>query len=53
MKKQRGYINGDGFLEAFVLFGALCGIGGWLLLGKLLPWLWSLIAPWLHSVTAP
>lgn len=48
MQKQRGYLDMTGAFIAMLVVGALAGI----LLCKALPWVWSLIKPWLHALTA-
>ena len=49
-RKQQGYINSDAFgafMGALIVIGI--AIGG--VLFVVLPWLWHLIKPWIHSVT--
>lgn len=46
---------GDHIGKSITAFGLICLIGGGVLVGSciyLIPWLWSLIKPWLHMVTA-
>ena len=50
MKKQAGYYNLDftGFFIALIVLGIIIG----LILGVAVPWLWELVKPWIHSITA-
>ena len=50
MPEQRGYIDLDlgGFFLAIFILGAACG--GVLFFA--LPWLWGLVKPLLHALTA-
>ena len=48
MKQQKGYINLDGVIPALILFGVVIGV----VICLVVPWLWSLVKPLIHSLTA-
>lgn len=49
MSDQRGYVNLDiiGMIWICVIAGILAG----LILCPILSWAWSIVKPWLHSIT--
>jgi hypothetical protein len=49
--KQTGYVNLDGVLKAFIALGVICAFLG-VILWYLLGYIWILIKPLLHSLTA-
>lgn len=48
---QRGFIDGRMF-TAMCWFFAIVGLLGGVVLFLVIPWLWRLLKPWIHSVTA-
>jgi len=48
MKRQNGYINLDGFFIGLVIIGAVIGV----VVCLVAPWLWSLVKPFIHAMTA-
>jgi len=50
MKHHRGYIDLD-FTGLFIGIAIVGGIVG-AVLAYGIPWLWSLIKPWIHALTA-
>lgn len=46
------FLNFKGIIEQLVLIGIAIGAGVVLLVAFGIPWIWSLIKPFLHSITA-
>jgi hypothetical protein len=45
----------DWFAQAILVFGIMCAVIGAAIVGLcfwLVPWLWEVAKPWLHTVTA-
>jgi hypothetical protein len=48
IKYQRGYVNMDGVIPMLIIFGVIVGV----IICKVVPWLWLLVKPFIHAVTA-
>lgn len=48
MKNQKGMVNLDGVIPALILFGVAIGV----VICLAIPWLWSFVKPFIHSITA-
>jgi len=48
MKNQKGMVNLDGVIPALILFGVAIGV----VICLVIPWLWSFVKPFIHSITA-
>lgn len=51
MKKQTGFIDSDA-ITTFIVILVVLGVAGGIAVSFGLPWLWNLIKPFLHQVTA-
>ena len=47
MKQQKGFVNLDGLIPALLIMGAVIGI----VICLVVPWLWSLVKPFIHAIT--
>lgn len=44
-------MNGDGLGAVFVVILLGAGVLGWLLFGKVFPWVWAILRPIIHAAT--